>query len=95
METIDNRSIATELMRIAHEVTESRSDSDTALRSLSLGIAVGALTRAAFRLRQPDAPQVGEYEVPELYDVARDCCHAFGVAWTDPRTGIRYEPPPR
>jgi len=29
-----------------------------------------------------------------LYAVARDCCHAQGIAWIDPRTGRRYPPPP-
>ena len=33
------------------------------------------------------------YDVPELYDVARQVCHEFGIPWTDPRTGITYPPP--
>ena len=32
-------------------------------------------------------------ENPALYDVARDACHAAGLPWTDPRTGITYDPP--
>jgi hypothetical protein len=32
-------------------------------------------------------------EDPRLYDAARDACFACGVPWTDPRTGITYEPP--
>src|SRR5262245_27701274 len=27
-------------------------------------------------------------EDPRLYDAARDACHAVGLPWTDPRTGI-------
>jgi len=28
-----------------------------------------------------------------LYDVARNVSHDFGMPWTDPRTGITYQPP--
>jgi hypothetical protein len=27
-----------------------------------------------------------------LYEVARDCCHKFGMEWRDPRTGIVHPP---
>jgi hypothetical protein len=30
---------------------------------------------------------------PVLYDVARQVCHAHGLDWTDPRTGVTYPPP--
>jgi hypothetical protein len=30
---------------------------------------------------------------PALYDVARDVCHELGMPWTDPRTGVTFEPP--
>ena len=32
-------------------------------------------------------------EHPALYDVARQVCHAHGIPWTDPRTGVTYPPP--
>jgi hypothetical protein len=32
-------------------------------------------------------------EPPSLYDVAREVCHEHGMAWTDPRTGERHDPP--
>lgn len=32
-------------------------------------------------------------EIPELYDVARKVNHAHGYPWTDPRTGVTYQPP--
>lgn len=32
-------------------------------------------------------------EVPALYDVARQICHASGCPWTDPRDGKTYPAP--
>jgi len=32
-------------------------------------------------------------EDPRLYDVARRVTHSVGMPWTDPRTGITYQPP--
>jgi hypothetical protein len=32
-------------------------------------------------------------EIDALYYVARDICHAAGLPWTDPRTGVTYPPP--
>lgn len=29
----------------------------------------------------------------DLYDVAREVSHSFGMPWYDPRTGKRYDPP--
>jgi hypothetical protein len=29
-----------------------------------------------------------------LYDAAREACHASGLPWTDPRTGLTYYPLP-
>jgi ribosomal protein L37E len=29
-----------------------------------------------------------------LYDVARQLCHKYGMDWTDPRTGVTHPPPP-
>jgi hypothetical protein len=34
-------------------------------------------------------------ENPALYEVAKRTCHQFGLPWTDPRTGITYQPPGR
>lgn len=34
-----------------------------------------------------------QVEIPELYDVAKKICHEFGISWTDPRTGVKYDPP--
>lgn len=34
-----------------------------------------------------------DMENPALYDAACDACHAVGMPWTDPRTGITYPPP--
>ena len=36
----------------------------------------------------PNGPQ-------NLYEVARDINHELGLPWTDPRTGVTYEPPPK
>lgn len=33
------------------------------------------------------------YENPMLYDLARQICHASGLPWRDPRTGVVYPPP--
>jgi hypothetical protein len=33
-----------------------------------------------------DAPQ-------DLYEAARKTCHDLGMPWTDPRTGVTYDPP--
>lgn len=30
-----------------------------------------------------------------LYDVAKQVCHEFGMPWVDPRTGIKYLPEAR
>ena len=89
---INNTSIAEALKEIARELTEGVEPTTSLPRCLALGMAVGAITRTAQRLLHPDAPQFRE-EIPELYDVARDACHAVGVSWVDPRTGIRYPPP--
>lgn len=43
-----------------------------------------------FRLQRPS---MSPEDVPALYDVARDVCHAHGMPWTDPRTGRTYPPP--
>ena len=32
-------------------------------------------------------------EIPALYGVAMKICHDMGVPWTDPRTGVTYQPP--
>lgn len=34
-------------------------------------------------------------EIPELYNVAKQVCHSFGLPWTDPRTGEKFLPPKR
>lgn len=39
-------------------------------------------------LDRPEAPTS-----KNLYCVAREVCHGQGMAWTDPRTGTRFEPP--
>lgn len=31
----------------------------------------------------------------DLYDVAKHICHAYGLPWTDPRTGVTHPPPER
>src|SRR4029077_15609082 len=30
---------------------------------------------------------------PRLYEAARKACHDCGLPWTDPRTGITWDPP--
>lgn len=32
-------------------------------------------------------------EIPDLYDIAREVNHKHGFPWTDPRTGVTYQPP--
>lgn len=32
-------------------------------------------------------------EIPALYEVAKQVCHDHGIPWTDPRTGVTYQPP--
>lgn len=47
------------------------------------------------RRRPPHAWQVPhELPITGLYWAAMDACHAVGIAWTDPRTGVSYPPPP-
>ena len=85
-----NEDIATALHQIAAEITSTLQGGEP-LRSFAVGIAVGAIERAARELLRSTAPVMEE--IPALYDVARDTCHAVGVPWTDPRTGILYPPP--
>jgi hypothetical protein len=33
------------------------------------------------------------WEIPAVYDLARQICHESGIPWTDPRTGRTYPPP--
>lgn len=32
-------------------------------------------------------------EDENLYSAARDIAHRYGMAWTDPRFGVTYQPP--
>lgn len=35
---------------------------------------------------------MNDVEIPALYHVALETCYAFGLPWTDPRTGFTYMP---
>lgn len=34
-----------------------------------------------------------ELPITGMHLVAMETCHSFGTSWTDPRTGVTYDPP--